>query len=161
VQNAGHEEGNTMIETTTKTGGAPTTLRKTRGRALGVALGVALWALQALLALQFAAGGILKLVGDPAMVEMFADIGMGQWFRYAVGALEISGAVGLLVPRLSGLAALGLVCLMVSAAATNAFDLGTSALLPLALLAVSALVAWGRRERTRALLSAVRGSLRS
>ena len=51
VQNAGHEEGNTMSEATTKTGGAPATLRTTKGRALGVAL----WALQVLLALQFAA----------------------------------------------------------------------------------------------------------
>jgi putative oxidoreductase len=32
--------------------------------------------------------------GDPAMVEMFATIGIGQWFRYVVGALEIAGAVG-------------------------------------------------------------------
>jgi putative oxidoreductase len=28
------------------------------------------------------------------MVEMFATIGIGQWFRYVVGALEIAGAVG-------------------------------------------------------------------
>lgn len=146
-----------MSETGTKAGGTLTTPRTTRGRALGVAL----WALQALLALQFAAGGVLKVVGDPAMVGMFAEIGAGQWFRYLVGGLEIAGALGLLVPRLSGSAALGLAGLMAGAAATNAFVLGTNPLLPLALLAVSALVAWGRRERTRALLSGIRGSLRS
>jgi hypothetical protein len=38
VQNAGHEEGNTMSEATTKTGGAPATLRTTRARVLGGAL---------------------------------------------------------------------------------------------------------------------------
>ena len=146
-----------MSETGMKAGGAPTTLRTTRGRALGVAL----WALQALLALQFAAGGIVKVVGDPAMVGMFAAIGAGQWFRYLVGGLEIAGALGLLVPRLSGSAALGLVGLMAGAAANNAFVLGTNPLLPLALLAVSALVAWGRRGRTQALLSGVRASLQS
>jgi putative oxidoreductase len=41
------------------------------------------------------------------MVEMFANIGIGQWFRYVVGALEVAGAAGVLVPRVSGLAALG------------------------------------------------------
>ena len=120
--------------------------------ARGRALNVALWVLQALLALQFAVGGFLKVGGNPAMVEMFADIGVGQWFRYLVGTLEIAGAVGVLIPRLSGLAALGLVCLMAGAALTNLAILGTSPLLPLVLLMVGALVAWGRRERTVALL---------
>ena len=119
-----------------------------RGRVLNVAL----WALQALLALQFAMGGLAKVFGDPAMVEMFATIGIGQWFRYVVGALEIAGAVGVLVPRLSGLAALGLACLMAGATLTNLFVLGASPLLPLVLLLVSALVARGRRARAEALL---------
>ena len=119
-----------------------------RGRALSIAL----WVLQVLLALQFLMAGFLKVGGNPAMVEMFATIGVGQWFRYLVGALEIAGAVGVLIPRLSGLAALGLVCLMAGAAITNVAVLGTGPLLPLVLLLVSALVAWGRRERTAALL---------
>ena len=117
------------------------------------ALNLTLWALQALLAFQFAAGGFLKLSGDPAMVDMFAAIGAGQWFRYAVGVLEVAGAVGLLVPRLSGLAALGLVGLMVGAAATNVLVLGISPWPPLAFLALSALIAWGRWPRTKTLLS--------
>jgi len=41
---------------------------------------------------------------------------------------------------------------MAGAALTNAFVLGTSSLLPVVLLLVGALVAWGRRVRTRALL---------
>jgi putative oxidoreductase len=83
------------------------------------AVNIALWGLQALLTLMFAVSGFAKLGGNAAMVEMFATIGIGQWFRYLVGALEIAGAVGVLVPRLSGLAALGLVCLMVGATLTN------------------------------------------
>ena len=144
-----------MSETGTTTGGAPTTLRTTRGRAPGIAL----WALQGLLALQFAVGGVLKVVGDPAMVGMFADIGAGQWFRYLVGGLEIAGALGLLIPRLSRPAALGLVGLM-AGAATNALVLGTSPLLPIVLLLVAALVAWGRREQTRAVLGYLGGRSR-
>ena len=52
-----------------------------RGRALTIAL----WVLQVILALQFVMAGLAKLFGDPAMVEMFATIGIGQWFRYVVG----------------------------------------------------------------------------
>ena len=87
------------------------------------------------------------------MVEMFATIGIGQWFRYVVGALEIAGAVGVLVSRLSGLAALGLLCLMAGAILTNVLVLGTSPLLPIVLMLVSALVAWGRWPRTRTLFT--------
>lgn len=60
----------------------------------------------------FAGGGPLKLSGDPAMIDLFAAVGVGQWFRYAVGTAEIAGAVGLLIPRLSRLTALGLAGLM-------------------------------------------------
>jgi uncharacterized membrane protein YphA (DoxX/SURF4 family) len=42
---------------------------------------VGLWVLQAVLAFQFAGGGLLKLSGAPVMVELFADIGAGQWLR--------------------------------------------------------------------------------
>ena len=124
------------------------------------ALNIALWAMQALLALMFAMAGLSKVFGDPAMVEMFATIGIGQWFRYVVGALEIAGAAGVLVPRLSGLAALGLLCLMAGAILTNLFVLGTSPLLPIGLLVVSALVAWGRWPRTRALFARSRAESR-
>src|SRR5215216_3842289 len=120
-----------------------------RGRALNIAL----WTLQVLLAFQFAMAGLAKVFGDPAMVNMFATIGVGQWFRYVVGALEIVGAVGVLIPQLSGLAALGLLCLMAGATLTNVLVLDASPLLPLVLLALSALVAWGRWPRTRTLFT--------
>lgn len=94
------------------------------------------------------------------MVEMFATIGAGQWFRYVVGAFEIAGTVGVLIPRLSGLAALGLVCLMAGAVLTNMLVLGESPLLPIPLLAVSALVAWGRRPRAKALFARSRAESR-
>ena len=85
------------------------------------ALNIALWVLQVLLALMFVMAGLSKVFGDQTMVEMFATIGIGQWLRYLVGALEIAGAVGVLIPRLSGPAALGLGCLMVGATLTNLF----------------------------------------
>lgn len=133
------------------TGNAGATASTPASRRRGVNL--ALWVLQVLLALQFAMAGLAKVGGDPAMVEMFADIGIGQWFRYVVGALELSGAIGVLVPRVSGLAALGLVCLMIGATLTNLLVLDASPLLTIGLLVVSALVAWGRWPRTRSLVA--------
>ena len=134
-----------------RTGAAGARASAPRARSRGV--NIALWVLQILLALQFVMAGLAKVFGDPAMVEMFATIGIGQWFRYVVGGLEIAGAIGVLVPRLSGLAALGLVCLMAGAFLTNVFVLGASPLLPIGLLVVSALVAWGRWPRTRSLIA--------
>jgi putative oxidoreductase len=133
----------------TGTAGQTLSTRATRRRIPTIAL----WALQALLAIMFAMAGFAKVFGDPAMVQMFATIDIGQWFRYMVGALEIAGAVGVLIPRLSGLAALGLVCLMAGATLTNVLVLGTSPLLLVALMLVSALVAWGRWPRTGTLFT--------
>jgi uncharacterized membrane protein YphA (DoxX/SURF4 family) len=117
---------------------------------------VALWVLQVVLALQFAGGGLAKLAGSPELVDLFTSIGAGQWLRYVVGALEVAGAVGLLVPRLSGLAALGLAALMVGATVTNLFVIGERPWLPVGLLLVCAVIAWGRRSQTRALAATLK-----
>ncbi|MFB9686516.1 DoxX family protein [Amycolatopsis plumensis] len=125
-------------------------------RKLGRATNVGLWVLQTGLALQFAGGGIMKVTGTPVMVEMFTEIGAGQWLRYVVGALEIAGAVGLLIPLLSSLAALGLAAVVVGAAITNVFLLEESPWLPLALLVGAAVIAWARRSRTSSLVDMLR-----
>jgi len=122
----------------------------------GRATNVGLWVLQAGLAVQFAGGGIMKVIGAPVMVEMFTEIGAGQWLRYVVGVLEIAGAVGLLIPLLSSLAALGLAAVVVGAAITNVFLLEESPWLPLALLVGAAVIAWARRSRTSSLVDMLR-----
>lgn len=114
-----------------------------------LALTVVLWLARVALALVFLGAGASKLFGDPAMVTMFSDIGAGQGLRYAVGALEVAGAVGVLVPRLSPLAAAGLALLMVGATATNLTVLGASPWLPLGLLVLAGLVAWAGRAPLR------------
>lgn len=108
--------------------------------------------MQAVLAFEFAGGGIVKLLGMPEMVAMFAEIGAGQGLRYVVGSLEVAGALGLLVPRLAGLAGLGLVGLMVGATFTNIVVLGESPLLPLLFLVGAAVVVRARWSRIVALL---------
>ena len=123
---------------------SPTVVLPTSRRSVAVAL----WVAQAVLALQLASGGILKLIGDAAMVDLFTDIGAGQWFRYAVGLVELAGAVGLLIPRLCGLAALGVTALLVGATVTNV-AIGVAPWLPLVLLLVAATVAYARRSEIR------------
>lgn len=117
----------------------PTALR--RARAAG------LWGVQIVLAVMFAAAGLLKITGDTQMTDMFAEIGAGQWLRYLVGVLEIAGAVGLLIPRLAVPAALGLVALMVGATVTNVAILHISPVAPIVFLLLAGLVAAGRRQR--------------
>ena len=117
---------------------------------------VLVWFGRALLALTFLGAGASKLVGEPVMVTMFADIGAGQWLRYAVGALEVAGAVGVLVPRLSTLAATGLALLMIGATATNLTVLEAAPWSPLVLLVLAALVAWAGRGRLLRPRTAVR-----
>ena len=107
----------------------------------------ATWAAQVVLAGQFAAGGLLKLSGDPQMVDMFATIGAGQWLRLLVGVLEVAAAAGLLVPRLARPAAAGLVALMVGAVTTNVVVLGASPVLPLVLGLLAAAVVALRSAR--------------
>ncbi|WP_238013430.1 DoxX family protein [Dactylosporangium sp. AC04546] len=105
------------------------------------------WVAQVVLALVIGGGGLAKVFGDPVMVDLFADIGAGQWFRYAVGTLEVAGAVGLLVPRLAFAAAVGLAVLLVGAAVTNVAVLGVSPLAPLGYVVIAGLVAVLRRPR--------------
>ena len=69
-------------------------------------INVLLWVLQIGAAGMFLMVGFLKISGDPQLVGLFEAIGIGQWFRYLTGTLEVAGAILLLIPRTSGLAAL-------------------------------------------------------
>jgi uncharacterized membrane protein YphA (DoxX/SURF4 family) len=118
---------------------------------VGKAANITLWVLQVLLAVQFLFAALGKFTGNEQMVSTFDKIGAGAWFMYLVAVLELAGVVGLLVPRLSGLAALGFVGLMIGATITEAV-VGGFVALPIVLLVLAAIVAWGRRDRTRELL---------
>lgn len=111
----------------------------------------ALWGLQIPLALLFAAAAVPKLAGAAPAVAMFATVGAGQWFRVLVGAIELAGAIGLVIPRLAGLAALGLVVDMIGATGVQIGVFHSNQWLPASVLVLCALVAWGRWPRTRAL----------
>jgi len=110
------------------------------------------WVVQAGLAAMFFMAGGNKLAGNPQMVGLFDAIGIGQWFRYVTGGLEVAGAVLLLIPALSGVGGLLLTGVMAGAVATHLFIIGGNPALPVALLAGSAFVAWLRRSRTLRLI---------
>jgi hypothetical protein len=117
------------------------------------AVNVTLWVVQGVLAAFFAFAAAGKLLGDPTTVASFETIGFGQWFRYLTGACELGGAIGLLIPRLSGLAALGLVGVMVGATLTNLFllpGMAPVAVVTVGLGVVFALIARARWPRKRA-----------
>lgn len=117
---------------------------------------MAVWAVRVALAVQFGVGGAGKIAGSDQMVRMFDDIGAGHWLRVLVGVLEVAGAVGLLVPRLAGPAAAGLVGLMIGAVVTNVAILGSSPIAPLAFGVLAAVVAYARRQQLVVLGRSVR-----
>jgi putative oxidoreductase len=122
----------------------------------GKIMNVGLWILQIGAAGMFLMVGFFKLTGDPQMVGLFDAIGLGQWFRYVTGSLEVLGAVLLLIPRLSGLGALLLMGVMLGAVPTHLFVVGGSPLSAIILLIVTGVVAWGRRRQTMNLLAGLR-----
>src|SRR6267142_3862841 len=119
----------------------------------GKIVNVVLWVLQIVAAGMFLMVGFLKLSGNAQLVGLFEAIGLGQWFRYLTGALEVSGAFLLLIPRTSGLGALMLAGIMICAVVTHVFIVGGSPLGAIILLVVTGLVASGRRQRTLSLFA--------
>jgi len=119
----------------------------------GKIMNVVLWILQIAAAGMFLMVGFLKLSGNAQLVGLFEAIGLGQWFRYLTGTLEVAGAILLLIPRMSGLGAVMLAGVMAGAVMTHLFVVGGSPLMAIILLAVTTIVAWGRRQRTKDLLA--------
>ncbi|MCT4355109.1 DoxX family protein [Streptomyces sp. Je 1-79] len=138
---------------------APTTA--TRAGAPSRRADISVRVLQILLALAFAipsAGP--KLVGHWSAAESFDAIGWGDWLMYTVGALELAGAVALVIPILSGAAATALIGLMIGAFVTQltVFD-GQYALTPVLFAVPLVVIAWVRRHHTQELLALIRRRL--
>lgn len=112
--------------------------------------------LRVLVALMFVvASAGPKFFGETYAVQIFTEIGAGQWLRYLTGLLELAGGIGLLVPRLVVPAALGLVGLMIGAGATQVVILDNPAgvIAPIILGVLCGLIAWYYRASLRTLLS--------
>jgi hypothetical protein len=105
------------------------------------------WTLQGILAAAFLAAGFAKLAGVPFMVDLFEQIGLGQWFRVATG----------IVPGLASIGALWLGGTMVGAVATHVFVLHTSPVPAIVLGLLNAVVVYLRRDELIAPLHRVKG----
>lgn len=122
---------------------------------------VSLWVVRGLLAFVFLGADGAKLYGVPLMVEEFGHMGLGQWFRYFTGTLEIIGALLILMPSLAAFGALLLICIMIGATITHLFVIGGSPVPALVLLALSAIVAIAWRDQIAAVLNLGEEALRS
>ena len=73
-------------------------------------MNIVVWVLRALMAALFLFAAFGKLTGNPMMVAEFDTVGVGQWFRYFTGALEVVGALALVTPPVSAFGAALLLC---------------------------------------------------
>jgi putative oxidoreductase len=112
-----------------------------------------LWCVQGLLALEFAAVAWAKVSGMPEMVALFATIGVGQWFRYVTGILELTGAILIVVPRTRTIGAALLGAIMLGAIAVHLFLLHVPPTAPVVLFLLSGLVVFGSSSPWAALRS--------
>ena len=106
---------------------------------------ITLWILSGLVALVFIAAGGAKLAGAAAMVELFAKVGLGQWFRYFTGLLEVAAGIGLLISGYAFYAAVLLAMVMAGAFIAHATVLGSSPAAPVVLFVLTGIIAWLRK----------------
>lgn len=112
-------------------------------------LNLTLWILQVFLAALFLYFGASKLSAhDVFWVDLFAKIGVGQWFRFLTGGLEVTCAALLLIPRTSAISASLLACVMAGAVLTHLmlFRDGWACVFPGFPLLILVAIAWQRRS---------------
>jgi uncharacterized membrane protein YphA (DoxX/SURF4 family) len=112
-------------------------------------MNVVLWILQVVLALFFLFAGVMKFVMP--VEQMSAQSGFPGWFFWFIGAVEILGGLGLLLPALlrikpglTPLAALGLVIVMIGATVVSLPGGIGAAVIPFVTGLLLALIAYGR-----------------
>ena len=102
--------------------------------------------LSVVLAGVFLAVGIPKLVGsEPLILQAAAMRGFPEWIRIVVAIAEVVGAIGLLIPATSAVAATLLALLMVSAAITQRVSGEPGILVPAVLFLLLLVLATLRR----------------
>ncbi len=107
---------------------------------------VLVWVAIALGAVAYAAAGTMKVLGAEQMAQGFTHFNLPLWFMTFIGVCEVAGAIGLLIRRLSALAAVGLAIIMVGAIYMHlTYDAPQMAAAAAVLLVLMAFVAWQRR----------------
>lgn len=108
------------------------------------------WIIRAAVAFVFVSSGLEKFSIGPAQewIRIFARIGLGDWFRYLTGAMEIAGGVLLVIPFTTRVGVALLVTCMVGAIVCHLSVLGDpfSSIINVGLIV--AILAAGRRPRS-------------
>ncbi|WP_199566773.1 DoxX family protein [Streptomyces triticagri] len=104
------------LPTTTGAGTAAPARTASEGPARSRSATIGLRVLATVLGVFYAvASGAPKLAAHSSATESFDRIGWGDGFMYTIGALEVLGGIALLIPLLSGVAALAFIGLMIGA----------------------------------------------
>lgn len=116
------------------------------------------YGIRGLLALVFLAAGVAKLAGVALFVEGFEALGLGQWFRYFTGIVEVAGATLLWWPNRQAMGAALLGATMVGATLANVFAIGESPVPSLVLGALCAAVLYQYHKQLAVLLGTSQAS---
>ena len=104
------------------------------------------WILQGAVACAFFAAGVTKLAAVPSEVQLFAQIGLGQWFRVVTGVVQIVGAFALVYPGLASIGGLWLGFTMFCAVVANLTVLHANPAAAVVLGLLNALIVYLRRD---------------
>lgn len=113
--------------------------------AVATAKTVGFWALKILFGLAFLAAGGAKLAGVPMMAHEFDVVGLGQWFRYFTGTVEIAGAILLLAPKTSFYGAILLAMVCIGAFFAQLLRLHGDVIHAIVMALILAGIAWAQR----------------
>jgi putative oxidoreductase len=107
------------------------------------------WLPRIAVALVFLSVGSTKF-RDPMWVRLFGEIGLGQWFRYLTGVMQIAAGVLVLIPptALFGLALAACTMLGASVAWLTVLHAPANAPIPGALLAILIAIGFGEYNRS-------------
>jgi putative oxidoreductase len=112
---------------------------------------IVLWVLQVLLAMAFAAHGLMMLFPPPEVAAQM-NANLPRWFSLFIGVAEVAASVGLILPGLTRVmpffvawAAVGIMIIMVSATGFHAVrGEYSAAMTTFILLLMATFVAYGR-----------------
>jgi putative oxidoreductase len=116
-------------------------------------MNVVLWVLQVLLAVAFAAHGLMMLFPPPEIAAQM-NANLPRWFSLFIGVAEVAATIGLILPGLTRImpffvtwAAIGVMIVMISATGFHAVrgEYGSS-VTTFVLLLMATLVAYGRQR---------------
>lgn len=77
------------------------------------------WLVRIVIALAFAAASLGKLLSSPGVLDRFATYGFPSGFHFVIGAIELAGAILILVPKTRRYAILLLGVIVIGAAGTH------------------------------------------